>query len=133
MQGGIAFAAAPGMATKMYREPRMTVLERPDRDAEQQQQADQLDSLLSEFLTIRSVQASLLEQPSTLKAACSLLPPCSKATGPRISCTTGPLRNDHTLAPDRAPLAGFSSPEANQQGPPPTASRLISTLSSWWT
>ena len=76
--------------SQLRREPRASVLERPQRRDQGPSDGDQLDSLLSELLTLRSAQARLLAQPSVLKAACSLLPPCS--TRPRGVHSPAPLR-----------------------------------------
>ena len=69
---------------QLYREPRVTVIERPGSER-RGCEADQLDSLLTEFLSLRSAQAYMLEQPSVLMASCSLLPPCCNAIAPNFS------------------------------------------------
>ena len=77
--------------SQLRREPRASVLERPERRDQGPSDGDQLDSLLSELLTLRSAQARLLAQPSVLKGACSLLPPCSTSSSSRLS-SPAPLR-----------------------------------------
>ena len=94
-------AAEPALACKheasmsqLRREPRASVLERPHRRDLGPADGDQLDSLLSELLTLRSAQARLLAQPSVLKAACTFLPPCpaSSGGGARLGRSPAPLR-----------------------------------------
>jgi hypothetical protein len=77
--------------SQLRREPRASVLERLERRDQGPSDGDQLDSLLSELLTLRSAQARLLAQPSVLKGACSLLPPCSTSSSSRLS-SPAPLR-----------------------------------------
>ena len=98
-------------------------------------EGDQLDSLLTEFLSLRSAQAHMLEQPSALKASCSLLPPCSNATAPYFSSCSSPLK------PHRRALETSSSTTANRtpQSLAPTVPSslmalptLLITLSNWW-
>ena len=120
---------------QLYREPRVTVLERPDSER-RGCEGDQLDSLLTEFLSLRSAQAHMLAQPSALKASCSLLPPCSNATAPwdRFNCSSA--------LPHRRALEASSSTAANRtpQSLSPTVpsslmalpTLMTSTLSSWW-
>ena len=71
--------------SQLRREPKASILERPERRDQGPSDGDQLDSLLSELLTLRSAQARLLAQPSVLKAACSLLPPCSTSSSTRLN------------------------------------------------
>ena len=123
---------------QLYREPRKTVLERPDSER-RGCEGDQLDSLLTEFLSLRSAQAHMLAQPSALKASCSLLPPCSNATAPwdRFSCSQKSASAVHRRA-----LEASSSTAANRtpQSLSPTVpsslmalpTLMTSTLSSWW-
>ena len=123
---------------QLYREPRVTVLERPDSER-RGCEGDQLDSLLTEFLSLRSAQAHMLAQPSALKASCSLLPPCSNATAPwdRFSCSQKSASAVHRRA-----LEASSSTAANRtpQSLSPTVpsslmalpTLMTSTLSSWW-
>ena len=119
---------------QLYREPRVTVIERPDSER-RGCEADQLDSLLTEFLSLRSAQAYMLEQPSVLMASCSLLPPCCNATSPNFSSCCS------ALMPHRRALEASSSTAANgtAQSLSPTVPSsllalptLITTLSSWW-
>ena len=117
---------------QLYREPRVTVIERPDSER-RGCEADQLDSLLTELLSLRSAQAYMLEQPSVLMASCSLLPPCCNATAPNFSSCCS------ALMPHRRALEASSSTAANgtAQSLSPTVSllalpTLITTLSSWW-
>ena len=115
------------MGRQLYREPRITLLGRPDSERRANEQSEQLESLLSELLNIRSMQASLLEQPSQLKAACSLLPPCSTViVPPRFSCVAGRNPID-SLNLERRPLTGYTRTESNVQ----ELSTLVATLSGW--
>ena len=118
---------------QLYREPRVTVIERPDSER-RACEADQLDSLLTELLSLRSAQAYMLEQPSVLMASCSLLPPCCNAIVPNFSSCC------YALKPHRRALEASSSTAANgtAQSLSPTVPpllalpTLITTLSSWW-
>lgn len=93
MDFGAPSAALPAVAHKgpdadmsqLRREPRASVLERPGRRDQGPTDGDQLNSLLSELLTLRSAQDRMLAQPSVLKAACSLLPPTSTSATTRLS------------------------------------------------
>ena len=97
---GAPSAALPAVAHKepdatmsqLRREPRASVLERPGRRDQGPSDGDQLNSLLSELLTLRSAQDRMLAQPSVLKAACSLLPPTSTSATTRLNNSPAPLR-----------------------------------------
>ena len=78
--------------SQLRREPRASVLERPGRRDQGPSDGDQLNSLLSELLTLRSAQDRMLAQPSVLKAACSLLPPTSTSATTRLRNSPAPLR-----------------------------------------
>ena len=110
------------------------MLERPDSER-RGCEGDQLDSLLTEFLSLRSAQAHMLEQPSALRASCSLLPPCSNAAAPYFSSCSSALK------PHRRALETSSCTAANRtpQSLAPTVPSslmvlptLMTTLSSWW-
>ena len=100
MDFGAPSAALPAVAHKepdatmsqLRREPRASVLERPGRRDQGPSDGDQLNSLLSELLTLRSAQDRMLAQPSVLKAACSLLPPTSTSATTRLRNSPAPLR-----------------------------------------
>ena len=100
MDFGAPSAAMPAVAHKqpdatmsqLRREPRASVLERPGRRDQGPSDGDQLNSLLSELLTLRSAQDRMLAQPSVLKAACSLLPPTSTSATTRLRNSPAPLR-----------------------------------------
>ena len=141
----VSHQAVEATVSQLRREPRATLLERPESRQRLGSDGDQLDSLLSELLTLRSAQAHLLAQPSVLKAACSLLPPCPSpaVTAPRLGSpaalrgsSVAGLRKDGTRPLDASSSTDVPerslSPWCGWQPAGQVLPTMLTTMSSWW-